>query len=214
MKQPDTAALRERLANYTPEDELEQDKQELEGLLQEVNYQLIELRNLLKEVNALKEELHGIHGSLKHTVQRERTAFNALVAAKDSADNIVNGINRAIVKAEQHTVIRAEIGTDEMEKCINAQSNTSRPKKNCWRSTALKWPNTSKAMKEFGSLHIGLLFCNYTVHFLLSCRHMGLVKMKELQNMVIYGKHRNCHCSCYKLEHIELPLIHFQILPS
>ena len=116
MKQPDTAALRERLANYTPEDELEQDKQELEGLLQEVNYQLIELRNLLKEVNAIKEELHGIHGSLKHTVQRERTAFNALVAAKDSADNIVNGINRAIVKAEQHTVIRAEIGTDEMEK--------------------------------------------------------------------------------------------------
>ena len=54
MKQPDAAAHRERLANYTPEDELEQDKQELEGLLQEVNYQLIELRNLLKEVNALK----------------------------------------------------------------------------------------------------------------------------------------------------------------
>ena len=53
MKQPDTAALRERLANYTPEDELEQDKQELEGLLQEVNYQLIELRNMLKEVIAL-----------------------------------------------------------------------------------------------------------------------------------------------------------------
>ena len=26
MKQPDTTALRERLANYTPEDELEQDK--------------------------------------------------------------------------------------------------------------------------------------------------------------------------------------------
>ena len=116
MKQPDTAALRERLANYTPEDELEQDKQELEGLLQEVNYQLIELRNLLKEVNALKEELHGIHGSLKHTVQRERTAFNALAAAKDSADNIVDGINRAIVKAEQHTVIHAKIGTDELAK--------------------------------------------------------------------------------------------------
>lgn len=75
MKQPDTATLRERLANYTPEDELEQDKQELEGLLQEVNCQLIELRNLLSEINSLKEELHGIHGSLKHTVQRERTAF-------------------------------------------------------------------------------------------------------------------------------------------
>lgn len=116
MKQPDTAALRERLANYTPEEELKQDKQELDGLLQEVNYQLIEFRNLLKEINALKEELHGIHGSLKHTAQRERTAFNALVAAKDSADNIVDGISRAIVKAEQHTVIRAKIGTDELAK--------------------------------------------------------------------------------------------------
>lgn len=116
MKQSDTAALRERLANYTPEDELEQDKQELDGLLREVNCQLIELRKLLKEINALKEELHGIHGSLKHTVQRERTAFNALVAAKDSADNIVDGINRAIVKAEQHTVIHATIGTDELVK--------------------------------------------------------------------------------------------------
>lgn len=116
MKQPDTAALRERLANYSPEDELEQDKQELEGLLQEVNCQLIEFRNLLSEINSLKEELHGIHGSLKHTVQRERTAFKALVAAKDSADNIVEGISRAIFKAEQHTVIRATIGTEELAK--------------------------------------------------------------------------------------------------
>lgn len=64
MKQPDTAALRERLANYTPEDELEQDKQELEGLFQDVNCQIAELRNLLNEINSLKEELHSIHGSL------------------------------------------------------------------------------------------------------------------------------------------------------
>lgn len=123
MKQPDTAALRERLANYTPENELEQDKQELEGLLQEVNYQLIEFRNLMKEINALKDELHGIHGSLKHTAQRERTAFNALVAAKDCADNIVDGISRAIVKAEQHTVIRAKVGTDELAKVHQCTAN-------------------------------------------------------------------------------------------
>ena len=116
MKQPDTAALRERLANYTPEDELEQDKQELEGLLQEVNCQLIELRNLLSEINSLKEELQGIHGSLKHTVQRERTAIKAMGAAKDSADNKVEGISRAIDKAEQQTVIRAQIDTDELKK--------------------------------------------------------------------------------------------------
>ena len=116
MKQPDTAALRERLANYTPEEELKHDAQELDGLLQEVNCQIIEFRNLLKEVNALKEELHGIHGSLKHTVQRERAAFKALEAAKDSADNIVDGIGNAIVKAERNTVIHAIVCTDELAK--------------------------------------------------------------------------------------------------
>ena len=123
MKQPDTAALRERLANYTPEQELKQDMQELDGLLQEVNCQTVELRSLMKEINSLKEELHGIHGSLKHTVQRERAAFNALVAAKDSADNIVDGISRAIVKAEQNTVIRAKIDTDELAKVNQCSAN-------------------------------------------------------------------------------------------
>ena len=116
MKQPDTAALRERLANYTPEEELKQDMQELDGLLQEVNCQMVELRNLLKEIRALKEELHDIHGSLKHTVQRERAAFKALEAAKDSADNIVDGIGNAIVKAERNTVIHAIVSTDELAK--------------------------------------------------------------------------------------------------
>ena len=116
MKQPDTAALRERLANYTPEDELKENKQELDGLLQEVSCQITELRNLLKEINSLKEELHCIHGSLKHTAQRERTAINALLAAKGSPDNILDGISNAIVKAEQHTIIRAKIGTEELAK--------------------------------------------------------------------------------------------------
>lgn len=116
MKQPDTAALRERLANYTPEEELKQDAQELDGLSQEVNCQIIELRNLLKEINALKEELHGIHGSLKHTVQRERAAFKALEAAKESADNIVGDISNAIVKAERNTVIHAKIDDNELAK--------------------------------------------------------------------------------------------------
>lgn len=116
MKQPDTSALRERLASYTPGQELEEDKQELEGLLLEVNCQITELRNLLKEINELKEELHGIHDSLMHTAKRERAAFNALNAAMDSANNIVNGICNAIVKAERHTVIQATVGTDELEK--------------------------------------------------------------------------------------------------
>lgn len=116
MRQPDTSALRERLANYTPRQELEEDKQELKGLLQEMSDQIFAMRNLLKEINELKEELHGIHGSMMHTAKRERAAFNALLAAKDSADNIVDGICNVIVKAERHTIIQATVGTDELEK--------------------------------------------------------------------------------------------------
>ena len=123
MKQPDTAALRERLANYTPEEELKQNMQELDGLLQEVNCQTVGLRSLLNEIHALKEELHGIHGSLRHTVQRERTAFKALEAAKDSAGNIVDGINNAIVKAEQNTVIYAKVDADELAKVNQCSAN-------------------------------------------------------------------------------------------
>ena len=123
MKQPDTAALRERLANYTPEEELKQDLQELDGLLQEVNSQMVELRNLLKEINALKEELHGIHGSLKHTAQRERAAFKALEAAKVSADNIVGSISNAIVKAERNTVIHAKVDDSELAKVNQCSAN-------------------------------------------------------------------------------------------
>lgn len=59
MRQPDTSALRERLNNYTPEQELEQDKQELKGLLLKASCQITELRNMLKEINELKKELHA-----------------------------------------------------------------------------------------------------------------------------------------------------------
>lgn len=123
MKQPDTAALRERLANYTPGQEREQDAHELDELLQEVNCQIVELRNLLKSINALKEELHDIHGSLKHTVQREWAAFKALEAAKDSADNIVGGISNAIVKAEKHTVIHARVDDSELTRVNQCSAN-------------------------------------------------------------------------------------------
>lgn len=116
MRQPDTSALRERLNNYTPEQELEQDTQKLRVLLEEIDYRIVELRDLLYKISTVKEELHGIHGSLMHTAKREQAAFNALIAAKDSADNIVDGICNAIVKAEQHTVIQAKIGTDELAK--------------------------------------------------------------------------------------------------
>ena len=72
MRQPDTSALRERLNNYTPGQELNEDKQELEGLLLKVNCQITELRNLLKEINAVKEELEKVnHCSVSHIKAEE-----------------------------------------------------------------------------------------------------------------------------------------------
>lgn len=123
MKQPDTSALRERLASYTPEQELEQDTQKLRILLEEIDSRTVELRDLLNKISTVKEELHVIHDSLMHTAKRERAAFTALSAAKDSADNIVNGICNAIVKAEQQTVIQAHVGTDELEKVSQCSAN-------------------------------------------------------------------------------------------
>lgn len=123
MKQPDTSALRERLADYTPEQELEQDKRELRVLLEEIDFRTVELRDLLNKINTVKEELHGIHDSLMHTAKRERAAFTALNAAKDSADNIVNGICNAIVKAEQQTIIQAHVGVDELAKVSRCSAN-------------------------------------------------------------------------------------------
>ena len=154
MKQPDTSALRERLNNYTPGQELEKDKQELEGLLLEVNCQIAELRNLLKEINELKEELHGIHGSLMHTAKRERAAFNALDAAKDSAYNIVNGSCNAIVKAERHTVIQAN-----WQMYTNVPLPISRRRKNFWKSTEPSWPSIFATMKVSGFPTDGSQFC-------------------------------------------------------
>lgn len=119
MKQPDTSALRERLAGYTSE----QDIQELDGLTEKISGQINGLHNLLDEIKDLREEMHGIHESLRHTFQRERTAFNALTAAKDSAENIVDGISNAIVKAEQHTVIKAEVSTAELVNVILLMSS-------------------------------------------------------------------------------------------
>lgn len=112
MKQPDTSALRERLAGYTSE----QDIQELDGLTEKISGQINGLHNLLDEIKDLREEMHGIHESLRHTLQRERTAFKALEAAKESADNIVDGISNAIVKVEKNTVIHAKVDDRELAK--------------------------------------------------------------------------------------------------
>ena len=57
MKQPDTAALRERLANYTPEEETDR--------------RIAELRDLLKEISAVKDSMADIITGFTHAVAPE-----------------------------------------------------------------------------------------------------------------------------------------------
>lgn len=156
MKQPDTSALRERLASFTSE----QDIQELDGLTEKINGQINGLHNLLDEIKDLREEMHGIHESLRHTLQRERTAFNALTAAKDSAENIVDGICNAIVKAEQHTVIKAEVSTAELEKI------------NQWSAAHIKaeeeiWTRQSKKLVRYLSKNEGIWLSSRWLIFMI-----------------------------------------------
>ena len=54
MKQPDTAALRERLANYTPEEETDR--------------RIAELRDLLEEISAVKDSMADIITGFTHAV--------------------------------------------------------------------------------------------------------------------------------------------------
>lgn len=156
MKQPDTSALRERLAGYTSE----QDIQELDGLTEKISGQINGLHNLLDEIKDLREEMHGIHESLRHTLQRERTAFNALTAAKDRAENIVDGICNAIVKAEQHTVIKAEVSTAELEKI------------NQWSAAHIKaeeeiWTRQSKKLVRYLSKNEGIWLSSRWLIFMI-----------------------------------------------
>ena len=68
------------------------------------------LEQKIKELKYVRLELEAA------TRKMEEVTFAPLKTATDSADNIISGICRAIVKAEQNIVIRAKIGTDELAK--------------------------------------------------------------------------------------------------
>lgn len=75
MKQPDTAELRERLASFTPERELEENMQKLEGLLQGTARVTDALENNCKAVGILSERLEMLGNRFSETLPRiEKTA--------------------------------------------------------------------------------------------------------------------------------------------
>ena len=68
------------------------------------------------EIERKIEELKDVRLTLEAAIRKMEEVAVALKTATDSADNIISGICRAIVKAEQNVVIRAKIGTDELTK--------------------------------------------------------------------------------------------------
>ena len=68
-----------------------------------------ELEKSLKELRELKSVLQMFMEDLEAAIGAECKAEGALKAAADSCDNVVGGICKAIVDAEQNTVFKAEI---------------------------------------------------------------------------------------------------------
>ena len=91
------------------------DKIDIDGLIggidneNKVDQEESILEQKIKELKDVRLELEAA------TRKMEEVTF-ALKMVTDSADNIISGICRAIVKAEQNIVIRAKISTDELAK--------------------------------------------------------------------------------------------------
>ena len=71
-----------------------------------------ELEKSLKELRELKSVLQMFMEDLETAIGAECKAEGALKAAAESCDNVVVGISKAIVDAEQNTVFKAEISPE------------------------------------------------------------------------------------------------------
>ena len=77
MKQPDTAELRERLASFTPERELEENMQKQERLLQETARVTDALENNCRAVGILGERLEILENRFSETLPRIEKASSS-----------------------------------------------------------------------------------------------------------------------------------------
>ena len=122
------------------------DKIDIDGLIEGVGNE----NKVAQEESKLEQkikELKDVRLELEAATRKMEEVTFALKTATDSADNIISGICRAIVKAEQNIVFRAKISTE---------SDILRPKKIYWKGIVTKWPNTSRTMKAFGFPPLGL----------------------------------------------------------
>ena len=115
MKQPDTAALRERLANYTPEEETDR--------------RIAELRDLLKEISAVKDSMADIITGFTHAV--------ADFQKKDIGARVHPDTLKALNEICTNFVV--EVGKQLMWLTVTGSLNCKRNMKNglpvCWKGT-------------------------------------------------------------------------------
>ena len=91
------------------------DKINIDGLIGSIDNESKVAQEESKLEQKIKE-LKDLRLTLETVTRKMEEATIALQTATNSADNIVSGICRAIVKAEQNTVIHAQIGIDELAK--------------------------------------------------------------------------------------------------
>lgn len=73
----------------------------------------------LEELRAAQATLQEAAESLKQATTALNEAMVAFNAAKDSADNIVSGICRAIVDAQENTKFKVKIEREDLEQMMN-----------------------------------------------------------------------------------------------
>ena len=88
------------------------DKIDIDGLIEGVGNE----NKVAQEESKLEQKIKDVRLELEAATRKMEEVTFALKTATDSADNIISGICRAIVKAEQNIVFRAKISTDELAK--------------------------------------------------------------------------------------------------
>ena len=91
------------------------DKIDIDGLIESIDNESKVAQEESKLEQKIKE-LKDLRLTLETVTRKMEEATIAFQTATNSADNSVSGICRAIVKAEQNTVIHAKISTDELAK--------------------------------------------------------------------------------------------------
>ncbi len=81
---------------------------------QEIEIERQDTDKRFTEIRESKETLLKIHQDLQNAIKAENDAAVVLKAAIGSADNIINGICNAIVKAEQRTQFKATIKSEHL----------------------------------------------------------------------------------------------------